>query len=66
MRRCCGFFLLMTLALLPLACGGSSAPPAAPATVAPPAIDGNAVLDHTKVLASDEYKGGPPARRGRT
>jgi Zn-dependent M28 family amino/carboxypeptidase len=57
--------LLMVLALLPLACGGSTPPaPSAPATIASPAIDGNAVLAHTKVLASDEFEGRAPGTKG--
>ena len=64
MTRRCGLILLFALALLPLACGGSKPAPAAPATVAAPAIDGNAVLEHTKVLASDEYEGRAPGTKG--
>ncbi|MBM3791870.1 MAG: peptidase M28, partial [Acidobacteria bacterium] len=36
----------------------------APETVAFPDIDGNAVLEHTKVLASDEFEGRAPGTRG--
>jgi Zn-dependent M28 family amino/carboxypeptidase len=48
-----------------LACGGAAAPAAkAPAAVAFPAIDGTAVLEHTKILASDEYEGRAPGTHG--
>ena len=47
----------------------SSTPPATPQTSsaaipAPPAIDGNAILERIKVLASDEYEGRAPGTRG--
>ena len=67
MRRFLISSCLVTLALLPLACGGAtSAPPEPkPLTVsALPAIDGNAVMQHVKVLASDEYEGRAPGSRG--
>ena len=37
---------------------------AAVVAVKPPAIDGQAVLEHTKVLASDEFEGRKPGTRG--
>ncbi len=37
---------------------------AAAAAVKPPAIDGEAVLAHTKVLSSDEYEGRKPGTKG--
>jgi Zn-dependent M28 family amino/carboxypeptidase len=56
------------------ACGpggqGSTAAPAGTGNVAPlavkamPAVDGNAVLEHVKVLASDEYEGRGPGTKG--
>jgi Zn-dependent M28 family amino/carboxypeptidase len=58
----------MTLALLTaasLAGPRASAAPAAPAS-SPVAIDGQAVLEHTKVLASDEFEGRGPGTRGET
>jgi len=64
MKRRCGLILLLALALLPLACGGSKPVPAAPASVEPPAIDGNAVLTHTKALASDQFEGRAPGTNG--
>ena len=52
------------------ACGGDTPPepsaaarPAA-APVSMPAIDGNAVLEHAKVLASDAYEGRAPGTKG--
>ncbi|MDE3156419.1 MAG: M20/M25/M40 family metallo-hydrolase [Acidobacteriota bacterium] len=68
-RQSLGPFALL-LALFPLACGGSAPAPATrsaatPAAEAPlPAIDGNAVLQHIKVLASDEYQGRFPGTKG--
>jgi Zn-dependent M28 family amino/carboxypeptidase len=38
--------------------------PKADAAVVFPTIDGNAVLEHTKVLASDEYEGRGPGTKG--
>ena len=67
MRQCLVCLGLMILALGPLACGGStSAPPQPePVTVASlPAIDGHAVMEHVKILASDEYEGRAPGTRG--
>jgi Zn-dependent M28 family amino/carboxypeptidase len=62
------FSVLLAL-FVTLAVAGCSAPPAAPAPGAAPAasfpqIDGNAVLDHTKVLSSDEYEGRFPGTKG--
>ena len=42
----------------------AQAPAVAAAAVTPPAIDGQAVLEHTKVLASDEYEGRKPGTKG--
>jgi Zn-dependent M28 family amino/carboxypeptidase len=64
MKRWCGLAIILALALLPAACGGTPPAPVAPPTVAPPAIDGNTVLAHTKVLASDEYEGRAPGTKG--
>jgi Zn-dependent M28 family amino/carboxypeptidase len=65
MKQC---FIPLVL-LLALAAAGCGAPPSAPppgptATVSFPQIDGNAVLGHTKVLASDEYEGRFPGTKG--
>jgi Zn-dependent M28 family amino/carboxypeptidase len=47
------------------ACGGTSAPASrAAAVVGFPAIDGGAVLEHTKVLSSNEFEGRAPGTRG--
>lgn len=35
-----------------------------PAPLSPPSIDGTAVLEHTKVLASDEFEGRAPGTKG--
>jgi len=67
MTRSLAFTVLMTLAALSGACGGgfSSAPAQkTEAAVAFPAIDGNRVLEHTKILASDEYEGRAPGTHG--
>jgi Zn-dependent M28 family amino/carboxypeptidase len=46
-------------------CGGGTAPaPKAEAPAGFPAIDGNTVLEHTKVLASNEYEGRAPGTHG--
>ncbi len=44
--------------------GASSSAPKAPEAVPFPAIDGNAVLAHTKILASDAYEGRAPGTHG--
>jgi len=55
------------LALLPpFAVAFAAALHAAPPPVPLPAIDGAAVLEHTKVLASDEFEGRGPGTRGET
>jgi len=59
--------LLVPAALAPAGCGGAKTPePAAEQAQAVtfPAIDGNAVLQHTKVLASDEFEGRAPGTKG--
>jgi len=62
--------LLTALLLIPAACSGTSSPPAqsaAPAAAASaplPAIEAQAILDHIKVLASDEYEGRAPGTKG--
>jgi Zn-dependent M28 family amino/carboxypeptidase len=63
MRRYVLMFPLAIASLVP-ACGGSTPTPPAPVAVAAPAIDANAVLEHTKVLASDEYEGRAPGTKG--
>ena len=69
MNRSFVVVLSMSVAALAGACGGASTPapvPNAEATVAFPAIDGTLVLEHTKVLASDEFEDARPARRAKT
>ena len=59
--------LSLLLALLPIACGGTTPATrsaAAPAAEQLPPIDGNAVLQHVKVLSSDEYGGRAPGTKG--
>ncbi len=58
---------VLALVLSFLACGGTANPPEEPQILplsALPAIDGNAVLEHVKVLASDAYEGRAPGTRG--
>ena len=63
-------FAVTTLALAVTMAGcGSGQPEATRATAAPeavqaPAIDGQAVLEHTKILSSDQYEGRAPGTRG--
>jgi hypothetical protein len=59
--------VIVALVLAPAGCGGSKQPAAekaAEAIVPYPEIDGNAVLQHTKVLSSDEYEGRAPGTKG--
>jgi Zn-dependent M28 family amino/carboxypeptidase len=62
MNRTFMFALVVATASAVAACGGSVSK--APAQAAYPAIDGKAVLEHTKTLASDEYEGRAPGTRG--
>jgi Zn-dependent M28 family amino/carboxypeptidase len=57
--------VLLGLALIVASCGGSNPPPQAktPAQVFAE-IDGNAVLEHTKVLSADEFEGRAPGSKG--
>jgi Zn-dependent M28 family amino/carboxypeptidase len=67
MRRFPIFCGLTVLVFSLLACGGPSRPAPAPSDLsvsALPLIDGNAVLEHVKVLSSDEYEGRAPGTRG--
>lgn len=67
MRRLPIFCGLAVLVFSFLACGGSSGPSPEPTTLsvsALPPIDGRAVLEHVKVLSSDEYEGRAPGTRG--
>ncbi len=57
--------VILALALAPLGCGSKkSAEPAGEGSVSFPEVDGNAVLQHTKVLSSDEYEGRQPGTKG--
>ncbi len=47
-----------------IGCTKSAEQAPAARTVAAPAIDGDAVLEHVKVLASDEYEGRAPGTKG--
>lgn len=67
MNRSFVVVLSMSVAALAGACGGASTPapvPNAEATVAFPEVDGTLVLEHTKVLASDQFEGRAPATKG--
>jgi Zn-dependent M28 family amino/carboxypeptidase len=65
-RTLAAFAVVLAAACVVAACGGATSAPAtkAPESVPFPAIDGNAVLAHTKVLASDAYEGRAPGTRG--
>ena len=62
MNRILSCIGLVSLVLFP-ACSGPATPPA-PVTPTFPSIDGQAVLEHIKVLASDEYEGRAPGSKG--
>lgn len=56
---------LPVLALILAGCGGSTSAPAAKTPAETFAgIDGNAVLEHTKILSADEYQGRFPGTKG--
>jgi Zn-dependent M28 family amino/carboxypeptidase len=63
MKRLLTIAPLVAVAALSASCSKPASPPA-PAAVAFPAIDGNAVLEHTKTLSSDEFEGRAPGSRG--
>ncbi len=65
MTRKFALALLLAAASAATACGGAPAPASkTPDTAAYPAIDGRAVLEHTKTLASDEFEGRAPGTHG--
>ena len=54
---------VLVLVLAPVGCGSKN-PAEVAEVVSFPDIDGNAVLQHTKVLSSDEYEGRAPGTKG--
>ena len=56
-------FVIFSVFILTLACSGPAQPPA-PVTPTFPSIDGQAILQHINVLASDEYEGRAPGSKG--
>ena len=67
MRRFLVSCCLLVLAFSFPACKGTKTPPIEPQILplsALPAVDTNAVLEHVKILASDEYEGRAPGTRG--
>jgi Zn-dependent M28 family amino/carboxypeptidase len=66
MKRCSVLLgLAAAVALAACSSAPAGAPPAGQAASVPfPAIDGNRVLEHTKVLASDAYEGRFPGTKG--
>ncbi len=62
MNRALAGVVLLAFALGLAACGSPS--PVKSESVVFPSVDGNAVLEHVKVLASDEYEGRAPGTRG--
>ena len=58
-------FTSIAAVILVVACSAPApAPPAEPVKPTFPAIDGQAILQHIKVLASDEYEGRAPGSKG--
>src|SRR3954464_5789893 len=55
---------LTLLLLMPLAAVLACAKPGAPTLAQLPDVDTKAVLDHVKVLSSDEYEGRAPGSKG--
>ncbi len=65
MKRSFVAVLMLSVAVILAACGGTPSPSAsAKASVAFPAIDGNKVLEHTKTLSSDQFEGRAPGTHG--
>ncbi len=64
MKRFVVAVMVACVALAGAACSKPAEQPPAGQAAAFPAIDGNAVLQHTRVLASDEYEGRAPGTRG--
>jgi len=61
MRSTWQVMLVLAIAVAAAGCGGSRESAEA---VSFPAIDGNAILQHTKILSSDEYEGRQPGTKG--
>lgn len=64
MKRTLAVFVVVAAASIVAGCGTGPAPAPKAAAVGFPAVDGNAVLEHTKVLASDAYEGRAPGTHG--
>jgi Zn-dependent M28 family amino/carboxypeptidase len=67
MKRILAVCVIVCAALVVAACSQpapTKSEPAKAESIAFPDIDGNAVLQHTKVLASDEYEGRAPGTKG--
>ncbi|MGE5359889.1 MAG: M28 family peptidase, partial [Bacteroidales bacterium] len=64
MKRCVVALALVIAVVEAVGCSKPAQAPAPEKAVAFPEIDGNAVLQHTKVLASDEYEGRAPGTKG--
>ena len=63
MKKAAPILFLLTLAGLVSACGTAKSRRGA-STNSFPSIDGAAVLEHTRILSSDEYEGRAPGTRG--
>jgi Zn-dependent M28 family amino/carboxypeptidase len=62
MKRTHLYLFLLAVVLVLAACSAPKAP--ATATIPFPSLDGSAVLQHVKVLSSDEYEGRAPGTKG--
>jgi Zn-dependent M28 family amino/carboxypeptidase len=63
-RSCAGFVMVAAIGISLVGCGGATTPASRSEAAGFPAIDRNAVLEHTKVLASDEFEGRAPGTHG--
>ena len=64
MKRTFALAVVVAVACAAAACGGAAPASKAPEPTAYPAIDGKAVLEHTKILSSDEFEGRAPGTHG--